>query len=209
MIVPAVGDPPPPTAVLQAVRALAQGQPVAIPTDTVYGLAVDPFRPGATDRIFAVKRRPRDVSLPVLVTGVEQALSLATAVPDLALELMAAYWPGPLTLVLPARAGLEADLGDDELTVGVRSPDHPVPQALCAATGPLATTSANRHGSPPLVSAEEVAEAFGDSVSVVLDGGICTGSPSTVVDCTGQELKLLREGRIPWAELVALAAGRP
>jgi L-threonylcarbamoyladenylate synthase len=209
MIVPAVGDPPPPTAVLQAVRALAQGQPVAIPTDTVYGLAVDPFRPGATDRIFAVKRRPRDVSLPVLVTGVEQALSLATAVPDLALELMAAYWPGPLTLVLPARAGLEADLGDDELTVGVRSPDHPVPQALCAATGPLATTSANRHGSPPLVSAEEVAAAFGDSVSVVLDGGICTGSPSTVVDCTGQELKLLREGRIPWAELVALAAGRP
>jgi L-threonylcarbamoyladenylate synthase len=209
MIVPAVGDPPPPTAVLKAVRALAQGQPVAIPTDTVYGLAVDPFRPGATDRIFAVKRRPRDVSLPVLVSGVEQALSLTTAVPDLALALMAAYWPGPLTLVLPARAGLEADLGDDELTVGVRSPDHPVPQALCAAAGPLATTSANRHGSPPLVSAEEVAEAFGDSVPVVLDGGICTGSPSTVVDCTGHELKLLREGRIPWAELVALAAGRP
>jgi L-threonylcarbamoyladenylate synthase len=209
MIVPAVGDPPPPTAVLQAVRALAQGQPVAIPTDTVYGLAVDPFRPGATDRIFAVKRRPRDVSLPVLVSGVEQALSLTTAVPDLALALMAAYWPGPLTLVLPARAGLEADLGDDELTVGVRSPDHPVPQALCAAAGPLATTSANRHGSPPLVSADEVAEAFGESVPVVLDGGICTGSPSTVVDCTGQELKLLREGRIPWAELVALAAGRP
>jgi L-threonylcarbamoyladenylate synthase len=205
MIVPAVGDPPPPTAVLQAVRALAQGQPVAIPTDTVYGLAVDPFRPGATDRIFAVKRRPRDVSLPVLVSGVEQALSMATAVPDLALELMAAYWPGPLTLVLPARPGLEADLGDDELTVGVRSPDHPVPQALCAASGPLATTSANVHGSPPLVTAEEVAEAFGDSVPVVLDGGICTGSPSTVVDCTGQELKLLREGRIPWAELVARA----
>jgi L-threonylcarbamoyladenylate synthase len=187
------------------VRALAQGLPVGIPTDTVYGLAVDPFRPGAADRIFAAKRRPRDVSLPLLVTGLEQALTLATAVPDVALVLMAAYWPGPLTLVLPARPGLEADLGEDDLTVGVRSPDHPVPQALCAAAGPLATTSANRHGEPTLTTAKAVAETFGDAVPVVLDGGICTGSPSTVVDCTGQELKLLREGRIPWSELVARA----
>ncbi|HEX3622630.1 MAG TPA: L-threonylcarbamoyladenylate synthase [Acidimicrobiales bacterium] len=209
MIVPAVGDPPPPTAVLQAVRALTQGQPVAIPTDTVYGLAVDPFRPGSTDRIFEAKRRPRDVSLPLLVTGVEMALSVATAVPDLALELMAAYWPGPLTLVLPAKPGLHADLGDDEATVGVRSPDHPVPQALCAAAGPLGTTSANRHGEPPLTTAEEVASAFGAAISIVLDGGTCAGSPSTVVDCTGQDLKLLREGRIPWAELLAFAPDRP
>jgi L-threonylcarbamoyladenylate synthase len=80
-----------------------------------------------------------------------------------------------------------------------------VPQALCAAAGPLATTSANRHGEPTLTTAKAVAETFGDAVPVVLDGGICTGSPSTVVDCTGQELKLLREGRIPWSELVARA----
>ncbi|MDQ3642680.1 MAG: L-threonylcarbamoyladenylate synthase [Actinomycetota bacterium] len=205
MIVSAVGEPPPPTAVLQAVRALAQGMPIGIPTDTVYGLAVDPFRPGATDRIFAVKRRPRDVSLPLLVSGVDQALSVSTAVPALALQLMEHYWPGPLTIVIPAASGLGADLGDDELTVGVRSPDHPVPQALCAAAGPLATTSANRHGEPPLTSAGEVAESFGDAVPVVLDAGICAGSPSTVVDCTGRDLKLLREGRIPWAELVAFA----
>ncbi|HEX2119827.1 MAG TPA: L-threonylcarbamoyladenylate synthase, partial [Acidimicrobiales bacterium] len=150
MIVPAVGDPPPPTAILQAVRALAQGQPIGIPTDTVYGLAVDPFRPGAADRLFAAKRRPRDVNLPLLVTGVDQALAVSTAVPELALELMERYWPGPLTIVIPAKPGLGADLGEDELTVGVRSPAHPVPQALCAAAGPLATTSANRHGEPPL-----------------------------------------------------------
>lgn len=206
MIVPAMGDPTPPTAVLQAVRALAQGQPIGIPTDTVYGLAVDPFRPGAADRIFAVKRRPRDVSLPLLVTGVEQALDVATGVPDLALELMKRYWPGALTIVLPARPGLGADLGDDEATVGVRSPDHLVPLALCAAAGPLATTSANLHGDPPMSSAEEVAGCFGDSVPVVLDAGRCAGSPSTVVDCTGQRLKLLREGRIPWAELEALGS---
>lgn len=203
MIVPAVGVPPPATAVLQAVRALAQGQPVAIPTDTVYGLAVDPFRPGATDRIFAAKRRPRDVSLPVLVGSVEQALALSTAVPHAALRLMERYWPGALTLVLPARPGLGADLGDDEATVGMRSPDHPVPQALCAAAGPLATTSANLHGRPTLTTAIEVAEAFGDAVAIVLDGGECKGSPSTVVDCTGAEPKLLRDGRIPWSELQA------
>lgn len=206
MIVSALGVPPPPTAVLQAVRALAQGQPVGIPTDTVYGLAVDPFRPGATDRIFAAKQRPREVSLPVLVAGVEQALSLSTAVPDVALQLMARYWPGALTLVLPARPGLGADLGDDEATVGVRSPDHPVPQALCAAAGPLATTSANRHGRPTLGTAADVAEVFGDAVPVVLDGGACTGSPSTVVDCTGALPKLLRQGRIPWSDVQAALA---
>ena len=205
MIVSAVGEPPPPTAVMQAMRALAQGMPVGIPTDTVYGLAVDPFRPGATDRIFAVKRRPRDVSLPLLVSGVEQALSVSTAVPALALQLMDRYWPGPLTIVIPAAPGLGADLGDDDLTVGVRSPDHPVPQALCVAAGPLATTSANRHGEPPMTTAGELAESFGDAVPVVLDAGACAGSPSTVVDCTGRDLKLLREGRIPWAELVAFA----
>ena len=201
MIVPAMGDVPPATVVLQAVRVLAQGMPIGIPTDTVYGLAVDPFRAGATDRIFAAKRRPRDVSLPLLVSGVEQALSVSTAVPALALELMARYWPGPLTIVIPARPGLAADLGDDDVTVGVRAPDHPVPLALCAAVGPLATTSANRHGEPPMTTAAEVDAAFGDALGVVLDGGLCAGSPSTVVDCTGEELKLLREGRIPWAQL--------
>lgn len=196
-----MGEPVPPTVVLAAVRVLAQGLPIAIPTDTVYGLAVDPFRPGATDRIFAAKRRPRDVSVPVLVSGVEQALSLATAVPARARELMDRYWPGALTIVIPARPGMGADLGDDDLTVGVRSPAHPVPLALCAALGPLATTSANRHGEPPMTTAAEVDATFGNALPMVLDGGVCAGAPSTVVDCTGEELKLLREGRIPWAEL--------
>ena len=205
MIVSALGEPPPAAAVLQAVRALSQGLPIGVPTDTVYGLAVDPFRPGATDRIFAAKRRPRDVSLPLIVSGVEQALSVSTAVPAVALQLMERYWPGPLTIVIPAAPGLGADLGEDELTVGVRTPDHPVPPALCAATGPLATTSANRHGEPPLTRAAEVAASFGDAVPVVLDAGVCAGSPSTVVDCTGQDLKLLREGRIPWSQLVVFA----
>jgi L-threonylcarbamoyladenylate synthase len=106
VIVPAVGDPPPATAVLQAVRVLAQGQPIGIPTDTVYGLAVDPFRPGAADRIFHAKRRPRDVNLPLLVSGIDQALAVSTALPELAVALMSRYWPGALTLVIPAAVEL-------------------------------------------------------------------------------------------------------
>ena len=200
-VVPALGDPPPPAALEAATKALADALPVAIPTDTVYGLAVDPFRPGATDRLFAVKRRPHVVNLPLLVAHVDQALSVATAVPDGALALMERFWPGPLTIVLPSRPDLGADLGDDEATVGVRCPDHPVPQALCQAVGPLATTSANLHGQSTLTTAADVAEAFGESVAVVLDAGPCRGRPSTVVDYTGQEPKLLREGRLPWDEV--------
>ena len=206
-LVSAFGDPPPQPAVEEALRVLAQGKPVGIPTDTVYGLAVDPFRPDATDRLFAAKRRPRDVNLPVLVGGRDQVEKLATALPEGACALMERYWPGPLTVVLPSRPDLAADLGDDEATVGVRCPAHPVPLALCRAAGPLATTSANRHGQPTLVSAAEVLEAFGGTVPVVLDGGPCAGLPSTVVDCTGVEPKLLREGRVPWADVQAVFAG--
>lgn len=189
-----------------AVEALRDGLVVGIPTDTVYGLAVDPFAVGAADRVFEAKRRPRDVSLPVLVASVEQALSLATAVPPAAEALMARYWPGPLTVVLPRRPGLAADLGDDDVTVGVRCPDHPVPLALCAKAGPLATTSANLHGAPTSETADEVAAVFGAAVPIVIDGGRASGPPSTVVDCTGLEPRLLREGRVPWADVVALVA---
>lgn len=206
-IVPAEGETPRPAALETAAKALADALPIAIPTDTVYGLAVDPFLPGATDRLFEVKRRPRDVNLPVLVAGVDQALSLATAVPDPARVLMETFWPGALTVVLPSRPDLGADLGEDEATIGVRCPNHPVPLALCRMVGPLATTSANIHGQPTLTTAAEVAEAFGDSISVVLDGGPCRGAPSTVVDCTGQEPKLLRQGRLPWEEVTRLLAG--
>ena len=203
-ILPASGDPPPPDAVAQAVRALAAAQVVALPTDTVYGLAADPFT-GGTDRLFLLKRRPREQDLPVLVADEDQALELATAVPDSARRLMERFWPGALTVVLPRRPDLVADLGADEATVGVRCPAHPVPLALCRDHGPIATTSANLHGEPTAASAAEVAATFGDAVAVVLDGGLCVGAPSTVVDCTGREPRLLREGRIPWPDVVATA----
>jgi tRNA threonylcarbamoyl adenosine modification protein (Sua5/YciO/YrdC/YwlC family) len=204
-ILPAAGDPPPEASVAAALGALADGRIVAIPTDTVYGLAADPFRPGATERLFEAKRRSRDVDLPVLVASIDQAMSLTTAVPDVAAALMRRYWPGPLTLVLPRRPDLTADLGEDEATIGIRCPAHPVPLALCAKGGPIATTSANLHGEPTSQTAEEVVAVFGDAVAVVLDGGRRAGSPSTVVDCTGTEPRLLREGRVAWSEVQAAA----
>jgi L-threonylcarbamoyladenylate synthase len=187
-----------------AERALRAGSIVGVPTDTVYGLAVDALSAGGADRVFAAKRRPRDVDLPVLVSGPTQARGLATAIPEVAVRLMDRFWPGALTIVVPRMPGLQADLGDDELTIGIRCPDHDVLRDLCRRVGPLATTSANLHGQPTATTAQEVEILFGAAVPVVLDGGTCAGSPSTVVDCTGEIPKLLREGRIPWSEIMAV-----
>jgi L-threonylcarbamoyladenylate synthase len=179
-----------------AVAALRAGEIVVVPTDTVYGIAVDPSRPGATDRLFAVKARPTDVPLPILAADADQAFSLAADVSPVARRLAEACWPGGLTIVLPRRAGLDFDLGGaDDATIGVRVPDHEVPRALARAVGPLATTSANLHGRPtPETAAGVAAELAG--VAVVLDGGRCAGAPSTVVVCTGDGWRVVREGRI-------------
>jgi L-threonylcarbamoyladenylate synthase len=179
-----------------AVAALRAGEIVVVPTDTVYGIAVDPSRPGATDRLFAVKARPTDVPLPILAADADQAFSLAADVSPVARRLAEACWPGGLTIVLPRRAGLDFDLGGaDDATIGVRVPDHEVPRALARAVGPLATTSANLHGRPtPETAAGVAAELAG--VAVVLDGGRCAGAPSTVVVCTGDDWRVVREGRI-------------
>jgi L-threonylcarbamoyladenylate synthase len=200
MIYPA--DPLQPEGREAAQKALAAGLCVAIPTDTVYVLAVDPFVPGAADRLFELAERPRELDLPVLVGSVWQALNLATAVPPASRRVMDRCWPGPLTLVLPRDPEVAADLGDDDLTIGVRMSDHPVPLLLCRDIGPLAVTTASASGQPDFETAEEVAEEFGDEVPVVLDAGRCAGLPSTVVDGTGEDLHLIREGRLPWAAIL-------
>lgn len=187
-----------------AQKALASGLLVAIPTDTVYVLAVDPFVPGAADRLFELVERPREQDLPVLVASVWQALNLATAVPEASRKVMDRCWPGPLTLVLPRDPEVAADLGDDDLTIGLRMSAHPVPLALCRDIGPLAVTTASATGEPDFETAEEVAEEFDEEeVPVVLDGGRCAGLPATVVDGTGEDLHLIREGRLPWAAIEA------
>ena len=198
-----MGDPPPVDAIDACVRALQAGQLAVIPTDTVYGLAADAFGTGSIDRVFAAKQRPRDLELPVLVAGVDQALELAIGLTDTARMVMEKLWPGAITVVVPCEPAVASILGSEDATIGIRWPDHPVPQALCRRIGPMTTTSANLHRRPTPPTAAEVAAELGDCVAVVLDGGPCTGSPSTVVDCTGIEPKLLREGRIPWDDVLA------
>lgn len=190
-----------------AERALRAGGVVAIPTDTVYGLAADPTRPGATEAVFALKARPVGLDLPVLVASLEQADAVAgpDGLPGPARRLAAAFWPGALTIVVPRRAGVAWALGASEHTVGLRLPDHPVPLALCARIGPLATTSANVHGEPPCTDAAAVAAAFGSPV-VVVDGGHCAGAPSTVVSVAGERARCLRPGAVPWEEIEAVLA---
>ena len=203
-ILDAHGDPPPAGAISAAAAALGEGDIVGIPTETLYGLAPDPRHSGAADRQFLLKGRPRSVELPVLVASEEQALELTTSVPSSARRLMEAFWPGALTIVLPRRPEVAADLGDEDATIGVRCPAHPVPRALCGLAGPVATTSANRHREPPITTAQALADRL-PGVALILDAGPCEGAPSTVVDSTGEIPKLLRAGAIAWEQIVAAA----
>lgn len=204
-IVEAHGDPPPPAAIRAAAEALRAGDIIGVPTDTVYGLAADPWQSGASDRLFLVKGRPRNVELPVFVSGRDQADGLTANLPVAAERLMERFWPGPLTIVVPRRPGLAADLGEDDATIGLRCPAHPVPLALCREFGPYATTSANRHGSPPMVEAAQFVGAL-VGVELVLDAGPCDGEPSSVVDATGEIPKLLRAGAVDWERIMEAVA---
>jgi L-threonylcarbamoyladenylate synthase len=207
-LVEARGILPPPEAIGAAAAVLAAGGVVGLPTDTVYGLAVDPRAAGAVEAVFTLKGRPDVYPLPVLVAGTEQGAQLADLTGPARL-LADRFWPGGLTIVVPRRAGIDLDLGGDPATVGLRCPEHPVALTLCRRVGPLAATSANRHGEPPLASADEVVEAFPGLF--VLDGGDCRGVASTVVDATGAQedaVSLLRAGAVPWEDIAAVL-GRP
>jgi L-threonylcarbamoyladenylate synthase len=189
--------PPPVEAVRRAAVALRAGDVVVLPTETVYGIGALPDVPGATARLFALKGRAFDTPLAVLCADAEQALGLVEAPDQRVWRVAQAFWPGPLTLVLPRRGDLSYELGEPATTIGVRCPDHALVRALAAEVGPIATTSANRHGEPTPSTAAAVAELFGDRVAVVLDGGVCAGEPSTVVDATGDEWRVIRHGALP------------
>ena len=186
----------------RAVVALRAGGLVVIPTDTVYGIAVDATVAGATDALFAAKGRPRTVPIAVLVADEAAAWSVAAdPAPDAARQLARRWWPGALTLIVRRAGWWTADLGDDGGTVGLRCPDHDWVRGLCRQTGPLATTSANRHGGPTPPDATGVAALLGGSVDLVVDGGRLGGTASTVVDCTGARPVVVREGRLREADL--------
>lgn len=188
-----------------AVEALLAGRVVVLPTDTVYGVAAATAVPGSTAALFEVKRRPVDVALPVLCADEAQARSLAGPLPPGAEVLMARAWPGPLTLVVPRRPELALDLGGpDDATIGLRVPAADIAREIAQRVGPLACTSANRHGRPTPVTATEAGAALGPEVAVVVDGGRCEGLPSTVVGWTGEVHRILRPGALSGDEVDAL-----
>ncbi|HVT68911.1 MAG TPA: L-threonylcarbamoyladenylate synthase [Trebonia sp.] len=180
-----------------AVTAVADGQLVVLPTDTVYGIGADAFNPAAVTALLAAKGRGRNMPPPVLVGSVRAAAALTESLGAFGQDLIDEFWPGPLTLVFRASPTLAWDLGETRGTVAVRMPLHPVALDLLRRTGPMAVSSANKHGQPPAATAVNAQEQLGDSVSVYLDGGPCTDNvPSTIVDLTGSVPKVLRSGVI-------------
>jgi L-threonylcarbamoyladenylate synthase len=184
-----------PAAFGAAEAALRADEAIVVPTDTVYGLAA---RPSAMERLYALKGRPASVPIAILVESSDQA-GLLVAVSGVAELLARAFWPGPLTIVLPRL--------DGQGTLGVRCPDHDFIRALARQVGPLAVTSANRHGEPTPATAIEAAAALTGEVRLVIDGGTCDGVASTVVDATGPVVTIVREGPIT-PEQVRVAALR-
>lgn len=187
---------PTPLHLLTAIQTLSTGGLVAFPTDTVYGLAADLNSEEAIERLFEAKGREASKAIAVLVGSVDQLDRLTPGLGDTARRLAERFWPGPLTLVVPRRADLPSNLSPYP-TVGVRMPDHPLALALLRESGPLATTSANLSGQANPLTAQDVYDQLGGRIELILDGGTTPGgAPSTVVDCVGSELKILREGPI-------------
>jgi L-threonylcarbamoyladenylate synthase len=188
--------PPTPEGIARAVGLLRSGAVVAFPTDTVYGVGVDGTRPDVLPALFELKRRPLDRRIPILVTGLDQAIEAGFDPDDRARALAGRFWPGALTLVLPGRDDSQA----------FRAPDHPVALALIREAGPIYATSANISDQPDTLGADEVLIAFAtdqDGLAAVVDGGrVPGGFASTVVDLTVAPARILRDGPISAAQLV-------
>ena len=182
-----------------ATEALAAGELIVIPTDTVYGLAALLDRPAAVEKIFVLKERDRALAIPVLVDSLETALALGEF-DERAKGLAGSFWPGSLTIVVPRKVALEADLGGDGRSIGLRVPDDGVCLKLLARTGPLAATSANPSGETTPIEANTIAMTFGNKVALYVDGGARGGNPSTVVSLVN-EPRILREGSVGWSEI--------
>ena len=195
-------------AIVQAAQALHDGQLVGLPTETVYGLAGNATDDAAVAKIFAAKGRPADHPLIVHVASVAQVPLFAAQVPDFAQKLMAAFWPGPLTLILPRKSCVAAASAGGQDSIGLRCPSHPVAQALLLACLPLgvlgvSAPSANRFGRVSPTSAAHVQSELGPDL-LILDGGECdVGIESTIIDCTRGEPVLLRPGQITRAQIEA------
>ncbi len=196
-------------AITRAVEVLRAGGLVAYPTDTVYGLAALATNDAAVEKLFAVKQRAPDQSMPLLIASPRDLAQIAADVPAVARRLIGQFWPGGLTIVMPKAATFhsKALIGN---TVGVRVPDHPIPRQLVQLLdAPITGTSANVSGGPEPMTADDVRKQLGDGVTLIIDGGRCEGgTPSTVIDCTTKPPRIVREGAIGREELVRAAGVR-
>ena len=180
-----------------AAEAVRRGEVVVLPTDTVYGVGVDAFASDAVAAVLAVKGRGREMPLPVLVPNPQTVDGLATEVPDYVRDLMGAFWPGPLTLVLHSQGSLMWDLGETNGTVALRMPRNDVALTLLSEVGPMAVTSANISGQPPATTILDAATQLGSAVSVYLEAGPSAGGlASTILDCTHETPLILRAGAV-------------
>ena len=193
----------------EAALAIRAGRVVAYPTETFYGLAVDPFNDAAIERLFTLKGRPADAPVSVIVADRVMLDLVAEEVPPGAERLMKRFWPGPLTIVFRARAGLPHRLTAGTGKVGVRIPGSPVAVKLLETAGmPLTATSANPSGRPPASTPGEVRAYFGPSLDVLIDGGaLAAKAPSTVVDVTGPGVRVLREGAVAVEDITSAIEG--
>jgi L-threonylcarbamoyladenylate synthase len=192
-------------AIQEAVMWILKGSVVAMPTDTLYGLAVDPFNRDAVARIFAAKGREPNRALPLIAADVAQVEAHLGVLTPMARKLAARFWPGPLTLVVAAPPALARDVTGGLGPVGVRVPADEIARAVCAGCGrPVTATSANLSGEPPTADPDIVERTLGDRVEFLLDTGPTRGgAPSTIVDVLNADPRLLRDGAIPWKEIQA------
>lgn len=197
------GEPDPELAAAAAL--LRAGELVAFPTDTVYGVGAIAWDRAAVAKLYTAKLRSPDKAIPLLLADSADLDLVASGVSPAARRLAERFWPGPLTLVVPRAAGVPDEVTAGGATVAVRVPDHPLARALIRLAGaPLATTSANLSGHPSPVTAGEVAAQLAGRVALILDGGRCPGGvPSTLVDASGAAPRILREGPLDLAEILA------
>ena len=194
-------------AVGRAAEALQAGDLVVLPTDTVYAVVADAFATGATQRLLGAKGRGREVPLSLLIRNPRQVIGLAREVPETAERLMASYWPGPVALVLPEQPDMPWDLGDTAGAITVRVPAHALLLAVAAEVGPLACSAANRRGDLNPTTVEEAEVHLGDVVDLFVDGGPSAPALTTIVDCTREEVHVLREGLISTGDIRRVAFG--
>lgn len=191
-----------PDTISQALDILKTGGLVAFPTDTVYGVGALAFDGKAVESIYAAKDRPIEKAIPVLIADENDLEKVGMDIPEVAHKLASRFWPGPLTVLVPKKPNLPVSVSATE-TVGVRIPDHAVARTLLRAAGPMAVTSANISGQASPSTAQEVLAQLGGRIPLIIDGGKTPGGvPSTLVDCTGSELKILRQGPITLEELL-------